>query len=915
MGARYDILPSPDADELIDFTCASPWERLALDIELELRSWGLHDGQHSTGRVHGRDVTTATKHISCSTLEPAPTAVSQISFGDRDLVLQLRAWSPTNALDAFPLERLLGVTECVLLTANSPDGIAANDGSDASVLLSAMSVAASACGCPVPMIVPVGRPTSLRFIGRQLFPSHKRFSCDYNHLTPVDFSHLAGLLHLFRNKRSSARRLNPARGSDANICAKFTYDWNDFSFRLTPTPGSFASERRLSAVQAGALNESDPVARIQITAIWDEFPATDLQHTEVLAGMPASTASRLRLYPPKELVKEIASASIPSLRIPMTTPSRSNLRLAQIAANMRENYLPAAPLAVVDVVRIVQSRDEGKPEMPPRRSHLNGEGRSHSPRVARSPAPTALDEYLVQVAEFVAAAAIQDDRIDEEFLTSAVASLFEMDLGRGIMVDVVEALGPNASELTVLERVSRLLAACDTVNAAQKLWNLFLDGIEVHWEQQWIVCGVPFSMEAGPDHNESLVTQKLQMINCCVERRRREAAGLAISVAGLGRDEMGRKKLLEGIELIGAKEHGEQEHASEEDSLVWEPYVQPHLLVTRDMVEEELKRMVRRAESNHHRERNDEGEGRRQSLTLKSDMMAFKAANPGAGMADFVRWFSPADWITDDDCEDANMQTSVGQTKVSNEKSHTAEARKQGSITQEKSTDKREKGRKGRLSTRMSQSGNVWERLWERAESLAASKQEPLFDASAHGSKALADLRAMPMTQVLLHLCVIQAASTTKILYHAFRRPPSLPAVRASIERAKHAIRDVCSGLRLNGTDVAEMGRVAAALDTVAIAEHSALVATSVLTKLPPTDTMGSIVDRVACGEYSEVVDDKEKKLVIRMAGLDDGGWRSVMLPEWREFVIRGDDGDRMYVRLSGEEFRVAFGLALDYSI
>eukprot|EP00178_Gracilaria_changii_P006384 TRINITY_DN20_c0_g1_i1.p1 TRINITY_DN20_c0_g1~~TRINITY_DN20_c0_g1_i1.p1 ORF type:complete len:913 (-),score=126.51 TRINITY_DN20_c0_g1_i1:10196-12934(-) len=912
MGAKYDILPTPDADELIDFTCASPWERLALDIELELRSWGLHDGQHSTGLVSDNRSSIPPKTSAGSVLEPPPIAVSHISFADRDFTLQLRVWSPTTSLDAVPLERLLGVTECVLLTASNPDGIAASDGSDASVLLSAMSVAASACGCPVPMIVPVGRPSSLRFIGRQLFPSHKRFSCDFNHHTPVDFSHLAGLLRLFRNKRLSARRLSPPRGSDANISAKFTYDWNDFSFRLTPTPGSFASERRLSAVQVGALNESDPVARIQVSAIWEEFPATDLQHTEVLAGMPASTASRLRLYPPKELVKEIVSASIPSLRIPMTTPARSNLRLAQIAANMRDNYLPAAPLAVVDIMKIVRSRNDRKPEMSPRRSHLHDEGRSHSPRVARSPAPSALDEYLVQVAEYVAAAAIQDDRIDEEFLTSAVATLFEMDPGRGIMSDVVDALGPNGSEMTVLERVSRLLAACDTVNAAQKLWNLFLDGIEVHWEQQWIICGVPFSMETGPDHNESLVTQKLQMINCCVERRRREAAGQAVSVAGLGRDEMGRKRLLEGVELIGTREALEHKNLSDEDRQVWEPYVQPHVLVTRDMVEEELKRMVRRAESNSQRERNDEVDARRQSLTLKSDMMAFKAANPMASMADFVRWFSPSDWIVDDDGDDQNTGTSLRDAEIA--------VKEREEVTSDRDvesnpTEMAKKGETGRLSARMSQSGNVWERLWEGAERLAASKQEPLFDACAHGSKALADLRAMPMTQVLLHLCVIQAASTTTLLHKAFQRPPILPTVKATIDNARHTIRDLCCRLRLDNTDVAEMGRVAAALDAVAIAEHSALVATSVLTKLPPTDTMGGIVDRIACGEYAEIVEEKEKKLVIRMAGLDDGGWRSVMLPEWREFVIRGEDADRMYIRLSNEEFRVAFRLGLDYSV
>ena len=36
-----------------------------------------------------------------------------------------------------------------------------------------------------------------------------------------------------------------------------------------------------------------------------------------------------------------------------------------------------------------------------------------------------------------------------------------------------------------------------------------------------------------------------------------------------------------------------------------------------------------------------------QGKLLASDMSAFKAANPGAGLLDFVRWHSPKDWLKD----------------------------------------------------------------------------------------------------------------------------------------------------------------------------------------------------------------------------------------------------------------------------
>ena len=39
-----------------------------------------------------------------------------------------------------------------------------------------------------------------------------------------------------------------------------------------------------------------------------------------------------------------------------------------------------------------------------------------------------------------------------------------------------------------------------------------------------------------------------------------------------------------------------------------------------------------------------------QSASLLSDMESFKAANPGAVLADFVRWHSPRDWDSEKVC-------------------------------------------------------------------------------------------------------------------------------------------------------------------------------------------------------------------------------------------------------------------------
>ncbi|KAG0229341.1 Rab3 GTPase-activating protein catalytic subunit [Actinomortierella wolfii] len=80
-----------------------------------------------------------------------------------------------------------------------------------------------------------------------------------------------------------------------------------------------------------------------------------------------------------------------------------------------------------------------------------------------------------------------------------------------------------------------------------------------------------------------------------------------------------------------------------------------------------------------------------QSSQLVSDMEAFKAANPGCVLGDFIRWHSPKDW---DEVEN-------------------------------------------KMSPRMADSGNYWQELWTSAKRIPASRQTPLFNHNQEAAKAL----------------------------------------------------------------------------------------------------------------------------------------------------------------------------------
>lgn len=89
------------------------------------------------------------------------------------------------------------------------------------------------------------------------------------------------------------------------------------------------------------------------------------------------------------------------------------------------------------------------------------------------------------------------------------------------------------------------------------------------------------------------------------------------------------------------------------------------------------------------------------SASLLSDMESFKAANPMGKLDDFIRWYSPRDWIEED-------------------------------------TDERDPfGRTGHLSERMNIPGNTWQTVWSSAKAVPARRQKRLFDDTKEAEKVL----------------------------------------------------------------------------------------------------------------------------------------------------------------------------------
>ncbi|XP_052673604.1 rab3 GTPase-activating protein catalytic subunit-like isoform X1 [Crassostrea angulata] len=168
------------------------------------------------------------------------------------------------------------------------------------------------------------------------------------------------------------------------------------------------------------------------------------------------------------------------------------------------------------------------------------------------------------------------------------------------------------------------------------------------------------------------------------------------------------------------------------------PITQDPSPMTEDMLEEHAEVLARLGTSSE----GAQLRARMQSACLVSDMESFKAANPGCTIEDFVRWYSPRDWIEED------------------------ESTKENPI--------------GHLSTRMQIPGNIWSEAWQSAKPVPARRQKRLFDDTKEAEKVLHFLSAMKPADVVVHLLPLLLHSS--IVNIISNEDSDVPKVKEMIE-------------------------------------------------------------------------------------------------------------------------------------
>ena len=235
-------------------------------------------------------------------------------------------------------------------------------------------------------------------------------------------------------------------------------------------------------------------------------------------------------------------------------------------------------------------------------------------------------------------------------------------------------------------RLSTTVACClgwAGAGGVAHLLHEFCLELRYRWENGVLLPGLP---PGPPDTGTSLLNQKLQMLNCCIGRRKSTGNLSPKNIEPMDlekeinsdtdyedeffecEEEEEKRSSLPAWETAEGREEriGQLRLLNDKDWL-YRPVLQEPAPLTEDQLAEQEEVLMQLGSD----QAGSEVRAKLQSANLLSDMESFKAANPGCSLADFVRWHSPRDW-----------EEGAG------------------------------------LSARMKQTGNMWTDLWEQVRIL-----------------------------------------------------------------------------------------------------------------------------------------------------------------------------------------------------
>nr|XP_042711518.1 rab3 GTPase-activating protein catalytic subunit isoform X3 [Chrysemys picta bellii] len=759
-----DSEPESEVFEITDFTTASEWERFISKVEEVLNDWKLigvssgkplEKGVYTTGIWEEKSDEISFADFRFSITHHYLVQEASYKDGKEELVEDALPLSMQDLLcmdNDFPprahcLVRWYGLREFVVI-APAANNDAVLSESKCNLLLSSVSIALGNTGCQVPLFVQIHHKWRRMYVGEcQGHGVRTDFEMVHLRKVPNQYTHLSGLLDIFKSKIGCPLTPLPP----VSIAIRLTYvlqDWQQYFWPQQPPDIDALIGGEVGGLEFGKLPFGaceDPISELHLAATWPHLTEGIIVDNDVYSDLD-----------------------------PIQAPQWSvRIRKADNPQCLLGDFLTE----FFKLCRRKESTDEILG-----RSTFEEDGKevadiTHALSKLTEPAPVPIHKLSVTNMVHSAKKKIRKHRgVDDSPLNIEVLNT--------IMLNLYSQFKSAPSD-SLTYKLALCLCMINFYHGGVKgvahLWQEFVVEMRRRWEKNYLIPGLA---NGSPDLRCCLLHQKLQMLNCCIERKQARDegkktytsdrspsgsscdTGKAVVRSGgdyqketeKERGEVGKsweswsdseeeffECLSDTEELKGnGQENGKKgtkEGSKESANLKPEGRLHPHgkltLLhpgeplyipvtqepapMTEDLLEEQsevLAKLGTSAEGAHLR-------ARMQSACLLSDMESFKAANPGCCLEDFVRWYSPRDYIEEEVVDEEGNRVL-----------------------------------KGELSARMKIPSNMWVEAWETAKPVPARRQRRLFDDTREAEKVLHYLAVQKPADLARHLlpCVIHAA-------------------------------------------------------------------------------------------------------------------------------------------------------------
>ncbi|XP_039764806.1 rab3 GTPase-activating protein catalytic subunit [Pararge aegeria] len=731
-----------------DFTTASEWEVLIARLEEIIVEWNLSKiklcktspeytkkwlAKSEDIKFRGLSFT-----LTYNALEPVKSQDSEKEPEEKCLLTEIQQclWdSTTNFMDnvdgsPFPVSNWFGLKRYLMLYPKAP----LVDGSIIKLIMSSVNIAFSIVDCGIPFFVKIREHWQHTYLG--IFEDNDyKISFDVIHLKRISnqCSHLSGLVSLFKSKISS-----PVPLDAVVISTKFSYELKDsdsFTWRKRTHSNEFLSidgfdVKKLIELPFGS--ENNPLHSALLNAIWPHFRES--------AIVDSSTFS------------DIDPIMAPTWTITLKLRDNINCLLSEIIRKVM-NLLDRDSL-LMDVLGLSKSLGLVNPlnkitEAPITISKLVKAAVGRNTHFTEFKGPIT-DDLLMPLLYYVFPDAVEDDT----FPYPKTLEIESKKDGAELKLCKYVKTSPEDGLVWRLSVTSARLMDAGGLPYLAHFWYEFTQELQYRWEHRILVPGV---VEGAPNARSCLLHQKLQLLNCCIKRAQEgSAAGYSSEEEFFDcSEDEGTEEQLPWDRPVGRLNRLDNT-TLKNGAPLYIPRTQDPAPKTEDQLEEDAELMVRLGDD----AKASELRARMMSASLLSDMEAFKAANPGAELCDFVHWYSPRDWKPDDG---------------------------------------------GSLGDRMLLPGNPWVEAWNVARPVPAARQRRLFDETREAEQVLHFLRSRTIGGVaeLLLPAILKAgaikaisegatATCSTIVAGVDKRRSFEIAARELLEAEREACRSIC---------------------------------------------------------------------------------------------------------------------------